>query len=96
MNHWEGVAWFNKEAFEQLAGWLLVLDVIEATADPGRPVAAVARALAASHTLAAALRAAGEAAGYRLDRLAPAVRTSRRRSDIGGVPWASTVSRCSR
>jgi len=79
VNHWEGVAWFNKEAFEQLAGWLLVLDAIEATADPGRPAAAVARDLAASHALAAALRAAGEAAGYRLDRLdqlAPALRSS--------------------
>ncbi len=76
VNRWEGVAWFNKEAFEELSDWLLVLDAIEATADPERPVAAVARALAASHALAAALRAAGEAAGYRLDRLAPPLRAS--------------------
>jgi len=84
VNHWEGVAWFNREAFEQLAGWLLVLDAIEATADPGRPAAEVARALAASHALAAALRATGEAAGYRLDALAAAVRTSAARTTRPG------------
>ena len=93
VNHWEGVAWFNKEAFEQLTGWLLVLDAIEATADPGRPAADVARALAVSQALVVALRAAGEAAGYRLDRLASAITSSSARTTPPGGPARSSGPR---
>jgi hypothetical protein len=34
VNVWEGVAWFEKEAFEALTAWMLVLDAVEAVAAP--------------------------------------------------------------
>jgi hypothetical protein len=69
VNRWEGVAWFNREAFEQLTAWMLVLDAVEASTDDSRPATEVARVLAKSHGLLVALRAAGESSGYQIDRL---------------------------
>jgi hypothetical protein len=68
MNLWEGVAWFGKEAFERLAAWMVVLDAADVVASGGDD-AAIARALVASDVLAADVVRAGEAAGYRVDRL---------------------------
>ncbi len=88
INRWEGVAWFNKEAFESLTGWMLVLDAVEASAGVTR-TADVARALVASHGLLVALRAAGEAAGYQVDRLGATARTRKPVSPSDGPARSS-------
>ena len=69
VNEWNGVLWFNKEAFEQLTRWIPVLDAVEASS-PGRRTAKHSGAWAVSLALAAELRRAGEASGYQVDRLA--------------------------
>jgi hypothetical protein len=85
VNVWEGVAWFGKEAFERLAAWMVVLDAADAIAS-GDDDAAVGRKLVESEALAAELVRAGEAAGYRVDRLeAEAATSSRPRSPAGGA-----------
>jgi hypothetical protein len=70
VNRWEGVAWFEREAFEDLLGWAAVLDAILAAASPGEPDVAAGRAAhARAAAAAAALTDAAAAAGYRLDGL---------------------------
>ncbi|MGZ6269627.1 MAG: alpha-amylase family glycosyl hydrolase, partial [Candidatus Limnocylindrales bacterium] len=69
VNRWEGVSWFQQEAFEQLLWWMLVLDAVDALASDPSP-AAVGPILARAMGLADALRDAGQTAGYRVDRLA--------------------------
>ncbi|MFN8176841.1 MAG: alpha-amylase family glycosyl hydrolase [bacterium] len=69
VNEWQGVLWFNQEAFQQLTVWMLILDAVE-SASPERPTARVAASWAASLALAAELRVAAEASGFRVDRLA--------------------------
>ncbi|HEY6057038.1 MAG TPA: hypothetical protein VIV06_03350, partial [Candidatus Limnocylindrales bacterium] len=73
INRWEGVTWFEKEAFERLAGWHLLLGVVEATTDPDRPRPTVIRDLSRLAGVAAGLRSAGAEAGYRIDRLVAAI-----------------------
>jgi glycosidase len=77
VNVWEDVAWFNREAFEQLLWWMLALDALDALADPAasKPAALKAR-LAESDRLTAALARAGEACGYQLDKLEEAAATA--------------------
>jgi hypothetical protein len=64
------VAWFEREAFEELLGWARVLDAIHAAAATGEPdVRAGRTAFEAAGSVAAALTEAAGAAGYRLDGL---------------------------
>ena len=60
INRWEGVEWFAREAWRELLDWALLLDAV----DEGDE-----RKLAAAAKLIAGLAAAGEASGYRVDRL---------------------------
>jgi hypothetical protein len=70
VNRWEGVAWFEREAFEELLGWARVLDAIHAAAVTGEPdVRAGRAAFEAAGSVAAALTDAAGEAGYRLDGL---------------------------
>ncbi len=70
VNRWEGVAWFEQEAFEELLGWSAVVDAIRAAARPGEADIDGGRAAFGSATaIAAALVVAAADAGYRLDAL---------------------------
>jgi len=114
VNHWEGVAWFEKEAFEGLTAWMLVLDAVDATAvagvvgavdrasaeagaAPALPEAApdldpaLAAVLRASMDLVRELRAAGEASGYRVDRLAGAARPAPRAKAGSSTPMKASA-----
>jgi hypothetical protein len=72
VNRWEGVAWFERESFDELLGWAVVLDAIEAAAAAGG-VAAGAGALRHALVVAIELAAAARGAGFRLDSLRDAV-----------------------
>jgi len=74
VNRYRGVLWFNKEAFERLGGWLLLLTAVTATADPDRPAAEVEKEILAGYDLLRALLRAGEASGYQVERLLEALR----------------------
>jgi hypothetical protein len=63
VNAWEGVTWFDRDAFEQALWWMCVLEGLAA------PAAEVEVRLGAAEQLAAALAQAGEACGYQLDKL---------------------------
>ncbi len=70
VNSWEGVAWFEQEAFEELLGWAAVLDAIRGAARPGEPDLARGRAsFAAALAVSTSLTRAAGAAGYRLDAM---------------------------
>jgi hypothetical protein len=66
VNTYEGVAWFAREGWRELIDWALLLDLVDAP-DDAQTSAAVA----------AMLLAAGDASGYRIDRL---------REALGGKP----------
>jgi hypothetical protein len=64
VNRYDGVLWYNKEAFESLLGWLTALS-IAANADP--------KAIAQWQTVTTTLREWSDQAEYRVDKLrAPA------------------------
>jgi hypothetical protein len=69
VNEWNGVLWFDREAFDQLTRWLLVLDAVDSAAAP-RPPAGFAATWTETAAVAAELRRAAAAAGYEVDRLA--------------------------
>ena len=60
LNTWEGVEYVDRDQVEDLLGWAVRLDAIDAETP---------RAAAASSAVAARLSAAAEAAGYRVDRM---------------------------
>jgi len=69
VNRHRDVLWFNKEASEQLLDWLLAIAAaVVAAAEAPDPAADAAR-LTACAALADRLRAAGEKAGFQVERL---------------------------
>ena len=64
LNTWEGVEYVDRDQVEDLLGWAVRLDAIDAETP---------RAAAASSAVAARLSAAAEAAGYRVDRMRTAL-----------------------
>jgi hypothetical protein len=69
VNEWDGVEWFGREPWRELLDWTLLLDAIDAGADDGLDEAGRAAAFAASRSAVDRLLEAGEASGYRVDRL---------------------------
>ena len=60
VNRWEGVAWFEQESFEELLGWVVVLDALRGAAGAAVPDVAAGREAArdAADVAAALVRAA--------------------------------------
>jgi hypothetical protein len=73
VNRYGGALWFNKEAFEQLLGWMLRVAVVALTVDPLRSKAEVAQEIAACYELVAKLQQAEEESGYQVEGLLEAV-----------------------
>jgi hypothetical protein len=68
VNRSQGVLWFNKEAFEEMLWWLLLVGVVEAQAEE-RPAEEISALIAARYAVVRRLREAGERSGYRVERL---------------------------
>lgn len=83
VNTWEGVEWFAREAWRELLDWVLLLDLIDGT-DAGAP---------GSVEVVAALLSAGEAAGYRVDALRPALAGRAKRRKPSAATRASGSSK---
>ena len=90
VNRWEGVTWFEKEGYERLVTWSVLLDAVESSADPRASEHDVAAAIARSQELATRLRAAAVASGYRVDRLLAELGVSPGSGIVGG-PGSGTV-----
>jgi len=74
-----GVLWFNKEAFDELLWWMLLLAMIVTSADPLRSQAEVVREIEACHKIVGQLQQAEEESGYQVEGLLEAVKAKSHR-----------------
>jgi hypothetical protein len=75
VNRYRDVLWFNKEAFEQLLWWLLLVAVLDAGSDPARPPAAALAEITDRHGMIEDLRRAGEESECQVEKLLAAVKS---------------------
>ncbi|MBN1261955.1 MAG: alpha-amylase [Anaerolineae bacterium] len=71
VNRYQGVLWFNKESFEQLAWWMMVLATIELAADDGPNFV---KAIAGVYALVETLLEAAAASEYQVAKLVEATK----------------------
>ncbi|MBU0702893.1 MAG: alpha-amylase [Chloroflexi bacterium] len=74
VNRYQGVLWFNKEAFEQLLEWMLLVASVTISADPLRPADEAAQETVALHDVAKKLQQAQEQSGHQVEKLLEAAR----------------------
>lgn len=67
VNRYQGVLWFNKESFEELAGWLLMLSTLHSLAS--FPADEAAQMIVGHFPVIQGLLRAEQASGYRVDKL---------------------------
>ena len=79
VNTWEGVEWFGRSEWRELLDWALLLDAIDLETERSRSPEARSTELRDTVKLILDLAAAGESAGYRVDRLKEAVGEPRKR-----------------
>ncbi|MDY7078528.1 MAG: alpha-amylase family glycosyl hydrolase [Chloroflexota bacterium] len=73
VNRYQGVLWFNKEAFEQLLRWMLLVAVVTISADPLRPAAEMDHEIATLGGIVKKLQQAEEKSEYQVERLLEAL-----------------------
>jgi glycosidase len=71
VNRYQGVLWFNEEAFKQVLWWMMIVATVAIAAD-GREAAA--ERIAQCYCVIEELQRAGEASGYQLENLLEASR----------------------
>jgi len=69
VNRYQGILWFNKEAFEELLDGLFMLAVVQISADPARSDGEQAQAILDCRAVMEALRQAEERSGYQVEKL---------------------------
>ena len=69
INRYQGILWFNKEAFDQLLWWLLLLAMVEISADPQRAASEVAEEIVACYDIVRKWQRAEKKSGYQVERL---------------------------
>ncbi len=74
VNRYRDVLWFNKETFEQLLWWMLLVAVVAISADPLRPTTEVAQEIAACYDVRKELQRAEEESGYQVETLLETVK----------------------
>ncbi|MDY6878295.1 MAG: alpha-amylase family glycosyl hydrolase [Chloroflexota bacterium] len=74
VNRYRGVLWFNKEAFEQLLWWMLLVAVVTISADPLRSTAEVSQEIVMAYDIVSKLQRAEEESGYRVEDLLEAAK----------------------
>ena len=72
VNRYQGILWFNKEAFDELLWWLFALAVIDITA--GQPAGQVPELIAGSYAVIQKLQEAQELSAYQLEKLLEAAK----------------------
>ena len=83
VNRYQGVLWFNKEAFERLLWWMLSLAVVEETSvahrlEPQRPAVEVAQAIVEHYDIVKKLQQAEKKSGYQVEKLVEAAKVEPR------------------
>jgi hypothetical protein len=74
-NRYRDVLWFNKEAFERLLGWMLLVAAVETSARPDSAEAEVTQALEACCQVIEGLQQAEQQSGYQVVALMEAARS---------------------
>jgi glycosidase len=74
VNRYQGLLWFNRETFEQLLWWMLLIAVITVRADPVRSADEVAQEVSSYHDIVKKLQQAKEESGYQVEKLLGAAR----------------------
>ena len=69
VNRYRDVLWFNKEAFDQLLGWMLTLAAVEISATAELSPQEVARKIVACYDIVRALQRLGQESGYQITKL---------------------------
>jgi glycosidase len=69
VNRYQGVLWFNKQSFERLLWWLLLLAAVMISADPARTSNEVTEDIAACYGIVRRLRVAAAESGYQVEKL---------------------------
>ncbi len=76
VNRYQGVLWFNQEAFEELLRWMMRVAVVALTADPELPTEETARQIAAAYAIVKQLRRAEAESGFQVEELLKATNRS--------------------
>lgn len=69
VNRYQEKLWFNKEAFEELVWWMMLLAVFEALIVPGAGASLLTERVLQGYQIAKRLLKAGKASGYLVERL---------------------------
>ncbi len=69
INRYQGVLYFNKEAFDQLLWWMVALTAINSSADPARTAAEVADMVGHCYAIVKRLREAEAQSAYQVETL---------------------------
>jgi glycosidase len=69
VNRYQGNLWFNKEVFEQLLWWMIVVATITLSADPDRSAAEASEEIVAAYDVVKKLQRAAEKSGYQVEAL---------------------------
>jgi hypothetical protein len=69
INRYNDILWFNREAFDDLLWWLMVLAAVEISSDLQRPTHQVTRDLEDCHGTIQKLKEAAKTSGYQVEKL---------------------------
>ncbi|MFB3886704.1 MAG: alpha-amylase family glycosyl hydrolase [Thermodesulfobacteriota bacterium] len=74
VNRYNEILWFNKESFEELLWWLMLVAAVEIGFDPLRPASEIVKELAECYGMIQTLDEAKEISQYQVQKLLEAVR----------------------
>jgi hypothetical protein len=74
VNQYQGAWWFNKEAFEEMLWWLMMVAALTIGSDPLRPVHGVIEELERCYLMIQDWQQAEEKSGYQVEKLLSALR----------------------
>jgi len=69
VNHYKGIWWFNKEAFEEMLWWLMMVAALIIGSDPLRPIHAVVKELERCYSMIQTWQEAQEHSEYQIEKL---------------------------
>ena len=69
VNQYHDIWWFNKEAFEEMLWWLMMVAALELGSDPSRPVNAVVAELERCYSIIQAWQQAEEKSQYQVEKV---------------------------
>jgi hypothetical protein len=74
VNQYNDIWWFNKEAFEELLWWLLLIAAVEIGSDPLRPINEVVKELNGCYSMIQTWQKAEEQSEYQVEKLMEGVK----------------------